>query len=134
MVDEDQRKSIMGTRRWVGRSIIAVGAIHCLAGAFIFATPLMAMLNDGVWNSVDGFRGRPLAFWFEFAGLLTIVLGSSIDWMEQRDISLPPIACHGFGALVVLAIVAMPVGGGWLLVPSAVGLLMKRHKGTRHAV
>lgn len=124
----------MRTYRWVGRSIVAVGAIHCLVGAWIFATPLMEILNNGVWNSVDGFRGRPLAFWFEFVGLLTIVLGSSIDWMEKAAISLPPIVGYGFGGLVVLAIIAMPVGGGWLLVPSAVGLLMKRHKSTRNAV
>lgn len=124
----------MRTYRWVGRSIVVVGVIHCLVGAWIFATPLMEIVNNGVWNSVDGFRGRPLAFWFEFAGLLTIVLGSSIDWMEKADISLPPIVCYGFGGLAVLAIIAMPVGGGWLLVPSAVGMLMKRHKSTRNAV
>lgn len=124
----------MHTYRWVGRSIVAVGVIHCLVGAWIFATPLMEIVNNGVWNSVDGFRGRPLAFWFEFAGLLTIVLGGSIDWMEKADISLPPIVGYGFGGLVVLAIIAMPVSGGWLLVPSAVGLLMKRHRSTRNAV
>lgn len=118
----------MRTYRWVGRSIVAVGAIHCLVGAWIFATPLMEILSSGVWNSVDGFRGRPLAFWFEFVGLLTIVLGSSIDAMEKVDMSLPPSVGYGFGGLAVLAIVAMPVGGGWLLVPSAVGLLLKRHK------
>jgi hypothetical protein len=116
----------MRTHRWVGRSIVAVGAIHCLLGALIFATPLTEMLNDGVWNSVDGFRGRPLAFWFEFTGLLTIVLGGAIDWMEKAGISLPPIVSYGFGGLALLAIIAMPAGGGWLLVPSAAGLLLKR--------
>ena len=123
----------MRTYRWVGRSIIAVGAIHCLVGGLIFAAPLMEILNSGVWNSVDGFKGRPLAFWFEFAGLLTIVFGSSIDWIEKADFSLPPIVGYGFGGLVALAIIAMPVGGGWLLLPSAVGLLMKRHRGASDA-
>lgn len=124
----------MRTYRWVGRSIIAVGAVHCLVGALIFAAPLMEILTNGVWNSVDGFKGRPLAFWFEFTGLLTIVFGASIDWMEKADISLSPIVGYAFGGLVLLAIIAMPVGGGWLLVPSAIGLLMKRQRGVGHAV
>lgn len=118
----------MRTYRWVGRSIIAVGAVHCLVGALIFTAPLMEILGSGVWNSVDGFKGRPLAFWFEFTGLLTIVFGFSIDWMEKADLALSPIVGYAFGSLVLLAIVAMPVGGGWLLVPSAVGLLMKRNR------
>lgn len=124
----------MRTYRWVGRSIIAVGAVHCLVGLLIFTGPLMEILDSGVWNSVDGFKGRPLAFWFEFTGLLTIVFGSSIDWIEKADISLPPTAAYGFCGLVLLAIIAMPIGGAWLLVPSAVGFLMKRHRGVRHAI
>ena len=44
--------------------------------------------------------GRPLAVWFEFAGLLF--------------------------ALTALAIVAMPFSGGWLLLPAAIGLLLKK--------
>ena len=117
--------------RWVGRSIIIVGALHCLVGAMIFTAPLMEIVNSGVWNSVDGFRGRPLAFWFEFTGLLTIVFGSGIDWMEKTHIALPPIVGYGFCGLVLLAVIAMPVGGGWLLMPSAAGLLVKRHRDSR---
>ena len=110
---------------------MAVGAVHCLVGVLIFTAPLMEIVYSGVWNSVDGFKGRPLAFWFEFTGLLTIVFGAAIDWMESVDMSLPPFVAYAFGALVLLAIVAMPVGGGWLLVPGAVGLLVKRHRGAR---
>ncbi len=121
----------MRTYRWVGRSIIAVGTVHCLVGALIFTEPLLEILNNGVWNSVDGFKGRPLAFWFEFTGFLTIVFGASIDWMEKAGIPLSPTVGYAFGGLVLLAIIAMPVGGGWLLVPSAVGLLMKRHRGVK---
>ena len=43
---------------------------------------------------------RPLAVWFEFAGLLF--------------------------ALTALAIVAMPFSGGWLLLLAAIGLLLKK--------
>lgn len=69
-------------RRWVGRWIAAVGVIHCLVGLMIFSGPLTEIVTSGLWNSVDGHKGRPLAFWFEFAGLLTIVFGLAIDSIE----------------------------------------------------
>ncbi len=121
------------TYRWVGRSIAAVGAIHCIVGILIFGAPLMDILSDGVWNAVDGFKGRPLAFWFEFAGLLSIIFGLTIDRMEKESVSIPRVIGYGFFCLVVLAIVAMPVGGGWLLVPGALGLLVKRPRGPNRA-
>ena len=52
--------------RWVGRWFILIGIIHCVFGAIIFTDPLTAIVRDGVWNAVDGYSGRPLAFWFEF--------------------------------------------------------------------
>lgn len=115
--------------RWVGRSIIAVGVIHCLVGALIFTTPLTEILSNGVWNAVDGHKGRPLAFWFVFTGLLTIVFGASIDWTEKAGTPFSPLVAYTFGGLVLLAIVAMPFGGAWLLVPSAAGLVVKRQRG-----
>ena len=123
----------LGTYRWVGRSIIAVGVIHCVVGVMIFIAPLMEILRDGIWNAVDGFKGRPLAFWFEFAGLLTIVFGLAIDRMEKESIAMPRVMAYGFSILVALAIIAMPVGGGWLLMPAAMGMLLKRQRGQGHA-
>lgn len=119
--------------RWVGRSIIAVGAIHCVFGLVILRAPLMDILNDGVWNAVDGFRGRPLAFWFEYAGFLTIVFGLTIDRMEREGVTVPRIVGYGFCILVALAIIAMPVSGGWLLIPGALGLLLKTQRGQGRA-
>ena len=74
-----------------------------------------------------------MAFWFEFAGLLTVIFGLTIDRMEKENVSIPPVIGYGFSSLVVLAIIAMPVGGGWLLVPGALGLLVKRQNGHSRA-
>ena len=115
--------------RWVGRSVLAVGVIHCLVGVVIFSAPLLEIVGDGLWNAVDGHKGRPLAFWFEYAGLVTIFFGMAIDWVEKERRPFPVALSYGFPLLVVVAIVAMPFSGGWLLLPGAIGLLMKRTKG-----
>lgn len=112
-------------RRWVGRWIIGAGIIHVAFGFAVFGEPLLAILRDGVWNAVDGHSGRPLAFWFVFLGLFTIVFGSLIDWMEGRGLSTPRFLGWAFLVLVILGIVTMPVGGGWLLLPAGLGLLMR---------
>ena len=49
--------------RWVGRWIIMVGVVHCVFGAINFYEPLSGIVRDGLWNAVDGYPGRPLAFW-----------------------------------------------------------------------
>ena len=115
-------------RRWVGRWIAAVGVIHCLVGLMVFSRPLTEIVTAGFWNSVDGHAGRPLAFWFEFAGLLTIVFGLAVDWIEKERNRFPPAVSYGFFTITALAIVAMPLSGGWLLLPAAVGMLLKRNK------
>ncbi|MEW6733088.1 MAG: DUF6463 family protein [Acidobacteriota bacterium] len=114
--------------RWVGRWIAAVGVIHCLVGLMVFSGPLTEIVMSGVWNSVDGHKGRPLAFWFEFAGLLTIVFGLALDWFEKERMHFSSTVTYGFFTIVTLAIVAMPLSGGWLLLPAAVGMLLKQRK------
>ncbi len=115
-------------KRWVGRWIIGVGVIHVAFGFVVFRQPLLAILRDGVWNAVDGHPGRPLAFWFVFLGLFTIVLGSLVDWIEGRGLSIPHFVSWAFFALVVLGIVAMPSGGGWLLLPAGIGVLLRSYR------
>jgi hypothetical protein len=112
-------------KRWVGRWIIGVGIIHVAFGLLMFGEPLLAILRDGVWNAVDGHSGRPLAFWFVFLGLFTIVFGSLVDWMEGRGLSTPGMVSWAFLVLVVLGIVTMPVGGGWLLLPAGLGMVVR---------
>lgn len=112
-------------KRWIGRWIIGVGIIHVAVGILMFGEPLLAILRDGVWNAVDGHPGRPLAFWFVFLGLFTIVFGSLLDWIEGRGLSTPGLVSWAFLVLAVLGIVTMPVGGGWLLLPAALGMVVR---------
>jgi len=112
-------------RRWIGRWLMGVGVVHAGFGAVVFAEPLSGILRDGVWNAVDGHAGRPLAFWFVFVGLFTIVFGGLVDWIESRGLRLPRRLGWGLAIVALLAIVTMPVGGGWLLLPPAVGALLR---------
>jgi len=114
--------------RWVGRWIILVGVIHCVFGSYIFFEPLFGIVRDGIWNAVDGYPGRPLAFWFVFLGMLTILFGTTIDQTEKDQRPITAFVAYGFSFLTLLGILAMPVGGGWLMIPGAVGLLMKKRK------
>ena len=91
----------------------------------MFGDPLLGIVRDGVWNAVDGHAGRPLAFWFVFLGLFTIVFGSLVDWLEGRGIPTPVHFGWAFLILVILGIVTMPVSGGWLLLPPALGALAR---------
>ena len=113
------------TKRWVGRWIVLVGAIHCAFGAVVFIEPLSGILRDGLWNAVSGYQGRPLAFWFELAGILMVLLGIAVDQIEKNQQTISGFLSFGFAILTVLAIVAMPMSGGWLLAPGVVGLFMK---------
>ena len=115
-------------KRWVGRWIILVGVIHCAFGAAIFFEPLSGLVRDGFWNAVDGYPGRPLAFWFEFTGLLTILFGATVDHIERDRNSFPAFLGYGFTVMTLLAIFTMPIGGGWLMVPGAIGLFLKKAK------
>ncbi len=118
-------------KRWVGRWIILVGVIHCVFGVFAFSEPLTGILRDGLWNAVSGHPGRPLAFWFESLGILLILFGATLDQLEKNQQAIPGLLAFGFAFLTVLVILAMPVSGGWLLVPGTVGLFMKRAKTPR---
>ncbi len=115
-------------KRWAGRWIIGVGIIHVAFGFVVFGEPLLAIFRDGVWNAVDGHPGRPLAFWFVFLGLFTIVFDSLIDWIEARGLSTPRFVGWAFLVLVVLGIVTMPIGGGWLLLPAGLGVLLRSYR------
>lgn len=121
----DIEGEVADMQRWVGRWIVGVGVVHVAFGIVTFQEPLMAILRDGVWNAVDGHPGRPLAFWFVFLGLFTMVFGSLVDWMESRGLWPPRLVSWAFFVLVVLGIVTMPVSGGWLLLPPGIAMVSR---------
>ncbi len=122
MSENEEARNI---RRWIGRWIIGVGFVHMAVGIIEFYETLFAIASDGVWNTVDGIPGRPLAFWFMLFGLLMILFGALVDFIESRGLSIPRPLSWVFFFIVLLGILAIPVGGGWLLLPPAVGVVVK---------
>jgi hypothetical protein len=115
------------SRRWIGRWIVAVSALHSLFAIFAFAPILRAMANAGLWNSVGSDPMRGAVAWFLLSGGFMLVSGLAIDALERSGDaeSLSPI---GWSLLIVtlITIVLMPVSGAWLLLPPAIAMIRRR--------
>jgi hypothetical protein len=113
-------------RRWIGRWVVAVSALHTLFGLFAFAPTLRAMAKAGLWNSVGSDAMRGAVAWFLLSGGFMLVAGLAIDGLEQSD-AADAFDTIGWGLLFVTAItiVLMPVSGAWLLLPPAVAMIRR---------
>lgn len=119
-------------RRWVGRSLVAVGVLHVGYGLFAYRAAVMAVVGDGVVGAVDADPERARMFWFLVAGLLTALFGAMTDWLERRGTPPPRAPSLGFALLALACIAALPESGAWLLAPPAAALLARawsRHRG-----
>jgi len=112
--------------RWIGRAITGVGMLHSVYALIDHDAAFRAMVQDGLVGAVEGHPDRTEAFWFLISGLLTICVGSLVHQLETVSVQVPTPFALGFLLLAVLAIVAVPTGGAWLLLIPAVGVMMKR--------
>jgi len=113
-------------RRWIGRWIMAVAAVHCIVGGVVFGTTWRALLAEGLFGTVHGQRERALPFWFLSFGLLALLLGGLVDHLERQASPLPPVVGWGLLALLAAMLSVMPASGGWLLLPAVAGALWRR--------
>jgi hypothetical protein len=109
-------------RRWVGRYLIAVGLVHSAAGIVLYWQPLMAIIRAGGWNSIDPHFDRNTVFWFLVAGVLFMMIGGLVDWLEGRRLVPPRFLCYGLAAFAAIAVFLMPISGFWLFFPAAAAL------------
>jgi len=114
----------MKTKRWIGRWIMGVGVVHTMFGLFFMRDTWSELIDAGLFNTVNGQPEREFAFWFLFAGLVTILFGRMVDELEKRGEAPPRFVAWFLAVLVVFALIVMPISGGWLLVPAVVGLLL----------
>ncbi len=110
-------------KRWVGRSIVAIGLLHTVFGLVGFRNILAMLLRDGIFNTVNGQPDREMAFWFIFFGFLLIVFGALIDWCESKGIKLPPFLGWGLLTITIIGVMLMPVSGFWLLIIPSIGAI-----------
>jgi hypothetical protein len=115
--------------RWIGRAVLAIGALHTAVGLVMFRRTLAELVADGIVNTVHGQPVREFAFWFLFFGLLAMLLGALIDWCEQEPRPLPAFLGLSLLALFVACVTIMPASGGWLIAVPAWGAL-RQARGT----
>lgn len=109
--------------RWIGRAVLAIGALHTVVGLVMFRKTLAELMAEGLVNTVHGQPVREFAFWFIFFGLLAMLLGALVDWCEQESRPLPPFLGLSLLALFVTCVTIMPASGGWLIAVPALGAL-----------
>lgn len=120
----------MTRRRWIGRWIVGVGVVHTAFGLIFQRGTLAVLWGEGLVNTVNGQPEREFAFWFIFFGLLAILFGLLVDWCEKRQLGLPRFLGWALLVLTSVCVVIMPISGGWLLLPPAVGAMRESRAGT----
>lgn len=117
--------------RWVGLWIVGVGVVHTIFGLVFQRRVLRELVDDGLFNTVNGQPEREFAFWFMFFGFLAIVLGFLIDWIERQGLRLPRYLGWSLLGLTGVLVFIMPISGGWLLAPPAIGAIVNTRRAVR---
>jgi hypothetical protein len=111
---------------WIGKWLFAVGVIHSLFG-IVFMHPVLAILwSEGLVNTVNGQPPREAVFWFLCTGVMLLVVGVLVHQAEREDLVIPRFVTWSFAALTLTGVVVMPISGIWLMIPPAVGMLIRR--------
>ena len=105
-------------RRWFGRSLIVIGALHASYGVITFHPALARIAAAWFWNAL-GDRDRQLAFWFVFGGAAMALIGTLVDAAERERRVLPRVFTLGLLVLAAVSVVLDPASGFWLVFAAA---------------
>ena len=113
-------------RHWIGHWLMLVAAIHTVFGLTVFRTDLLAMANQGFFNTVGEDTRRAAVAFFMLFGFLLAVLAQAVSALEQRGrgVALRKIGWSILG-LCGVAVLLMPASGFWLAAPAVWALLCK---------
>lgn len=113
---------------WIGKWLFAVGVIHLSFGLAFMHEILTLLWSEGLWNTVNGQPPREAVFWFLCTGAVLLIVGVLVNQFEREGFGIPRFVTWTFAGLVVVGIVVMPISGIWLLIPPAVGMLLRSRK------
>lgn len=123
-------------RRTAGHLLMLIGGLHLLGGAWVGRGPLGRLVRDGVVGAADSALGhvaarmeQELVFWFLLWGIVTLLCGQLVAWLEQHG--KPPPAWIGWELLIlsVVTIVLLPKGGFWfVLLPAFLMIKAAGHR------
>jgi hypothetical protein len=115
-------------RSWIGKSVVFIGAVHCMFGLVVFRSTLAELFGEGLINTVNGQPEREFAFWFLFFGFMAIIAGALIDWCERTVGMLPGFLGWSLLTLTVVCVTIMPVSGAWAIFVPAIAAIMRSLK------
>lgn len=116
-------------KRWIGRTVIGIGALHSALGFAAGAGIADDIMREGFFGTIGGQLNRQAVFWFLFFGFLVVTFGCLLDWLEARALVPPPGIGYGLLGMSVVGASMMPASGWWLLLIPACGLIY-RARGT----
>jgi hypothetical protein len=109
-------------RRFAGRWLLGVAAIHTIFALVVFWGELVGMVRDGFLNVIGEDPMRGAVAWFVLFGGALAFAAVAVDELEARG---APLRRSGWAllAFVALGIGWMPVSGFWLALPAIVTML-----------
>jgi cytochrome bd-type quinol oxidase subunit 2 len=105
-----------------GYWLICLGILHVFVHAWLFAKPLMDIVQDGWFNAVSPYPLSPPydredAFWCMMIAPFLLMLGQLCCWADTKNISLPGFPGWVLLLTAVIGITLEPVSGFWLMLP-----------------
>jgi hypothetical protein len=106
------------------RILIAIGVLHLLVFLWFGRRVLVAIANEGFWDTIDPIRDRQMIFWALMTGVFGVVVGQLALWIEMHGKRLPAFLGWEMIAITLVCGVLMPASGGWLFLIPAVLILI----------
>lgn len=114
-------------RRWVGRWLMGVSALHTAFAAAVFGEVLASIARRGVFNTVGADPMTGAVAWFVLFGAMLFICGLAVAALEASSPGrLPRSLGWALLAMAVVGITLMPASGFWLVFPPAIAVLLKR--------
>ena len=110
--------------QYSGLFLIGTGVIHNLIGFVAGWDMLVAMVHEGLWNTIevpiaDGAKHtRAELLWFLMLGFAWMMVGALLHG-NIRMKKAPPVTSWGWVLLAkgLLVAIVLPVSGAWLFLP-----------------
>lgn len=114
-------------KRWIGRWLIAVSAIHTVFAIIVFRDGLTSIIKRGVFNTADSDAMTAAVVWFVLFGAMLFVCGLAIAALEKSPSGyIPKSIGWSLLALGILGVTLMPASGFWLVFPPAIAVLIRK--------
>lgn len=116
-----------------GYWLIAISILHPLVNGWLFAEPLMDIVQDGWFNAIapnpsNPFYDREDAFWCLMITPFLLIIGWLCCWAQTRGIRLPSFPGWILLLTAAVGVTLEPFSGFWLIIPPALLILIDRQQ------